>query len=45
MQIVRTAEMILPEDAKQAVQQLIGGANIRRQVKDLLTNIEVEESF
>lgn len=33
MQIVRAIEMVLPPDAKQAVQQLIGGANIHRQVK------------
>ena len=32
MQIVRVAEIILPEDARKAVQQLIGGANIHRQV-------------
>lgn len=32
MQIVRVAEMILPSDSKNAVQQLIGGANIKRQV-------------
>ena len=32
MQIVRVAQSLLPEDAKGAVQQCIGGANPHRQV-------------
>lgn len=35
MQIVHVAEMALPNDAKLAVQQLIGGANILRQVRSI----------
>eukprot|EP00210_Caulerpa_lentillifera_P000583 g564.t1 len=37
MQIVRVAEMLLPSDSKNIIQQLIGGANIRRQVEALKT--------
>ena len=33
MQIVRVAQSLLPEDARGAVQQCIGGANPHRQVR------------
>lgn len=35
MQIVRVAEALLPHEARRAVQQCIGGANIFRQVEAL----------
>ena len=34
MQIVRVAQSLLPDDARGAVQQCIGGANPHRQVRD-----------